>query len=189
MKGCVCLCQSPCVCVCMCSLGAVSRVGRAATSKAAGHVTAGDRDLAGLYKMSGERGVVPMCLCVCVLFHNVYAYWVRSCVVMSVLRHVQISFRLVQSFPIAALDQRAWVKPWTLSNRVWKNLAGIITTKFKYQEHACPFLLCSVPLAHSSGQTWWTNATFFLMWSLWERRSRSNKAWLGTLTPFLLRAG
>lgn len=82
----------------------------------------------------------------------------------------------VHSFPIAALDQRAWVKPWTWSNGVWKNLSRNNYNLSKY--HAC-----------SSGPRQWTDepgqGTFF-MWSLWERRSRSNKAWLGTLTPFLL---
>lgn len=37
----------PGACVCV-SLGTVSFVGKLATSKAASHVTAGDRDLAGL---------------------------------------------------------------------------------------------------------------------------------------------
>lgn len=50
---------------------------------------------------------------------------------------VQLSLSRVQSFPTAALDQRAWVKRWTWSGEVWKNLDRNNYNLSKYQTHAC----------------------------------------------------
>lgn len=52
----------------------LSSVGRLATSKAASHDTAGDGDLAGLWKMSGMCISVCMYVCVCVFYPIMYMY-------------------------------------------------------------------------------------------------------------------
>lgn len=91
----------------------------------------------------------------------------------------------VQSFPVAALDQRALVKPWTWTSWVWKNLSQNNYNLSKYQRHACSFQLCSVFLPLSRGRTRQAEAPF-LMRSFWERRSQSIKTWLGTLASILL---
>lgn len=149
-----CVCENVCV-----SLGTVSFVGRLATSKAASHVTAGDRDLAGLWDEWNVHICVFVFLCECVSLHTVNAY----CEVMSELRHVQISLSPGQSFPIAALDQGAWVKPWTRSDGVWKNLSQNNYNLSKYQTHGCSFPLRSVLLALSSGQTSQAKAPFYVV--------------------------
>lgn len=128
---------------------------RVCVCKRVSHIAAGDTDSAGLLMMSGR--------CVCLY---VWLCCTPQCT-LSVLMRGDVraktcrSASTVQSFPVAALDQRALVKPWTWTSWVWKNLSQNNYNLSKHQRHACSFQLCSVFLALSRGQTRQAEAPFF----------------------------